>query len=53
MCLFVGEVYVFIESFKGELGFFIYLESEFYLYRLKIRVFSFYYIGVLSDILVG
>lgn len=49
----IGEVYIPTESPKGELGFFIHSIGEPYPYRLKIRAPSFFYTGLLQDLLPG
>jgi NADH-quinone oxidoreductase subunit D len=49
----VGEVYVAVESPKGELGFYINSQGGPYPYRLKIRAPSFFHTGVLQDLLPG
>ena len=49
----IGEVYIPTESQKGELGFFIHSIGEPYPYRLKIRAPSFFYTGLLQDLLPG
>jgi NADH-quinone oxidoreductase subunit D len=48
-----GEVYVPVESPKGELGFFIASDGGPYPYRVKVRAPSFYHCGILEDLLLG